>query len=67
MEIDFSPLEAVLDDLFIDLVTVLFLPLILALGIGFLLQLVKMPRPLLLPLVSLIYLYGVYKIFLGLE
>ena len=67
MEIDFSPLESSLNAILFGLIKVLGIPLVGALLIGFLLRLIKVPRGIVIPITSLLFLYGVYRMFMIIE
>lgn len=64
MEIDFSPLESSLNGILFGLIKVLGVPLVGSLVVGFLLRMIKVPRGIVIAITSLIFVFGVYQMFM---
>lgn len=67
MEIDFSPLESSFNYILFGLIKVVGLPFAGAIILGFLLELVKVPRKIVALIASVVFLFGVYQMFMILE
>lgn len=67
MEIDFSPLGSSLNAIFFELIKVLGVPLAGSLLIGLILRKIKVPSIIVVPIVMLLFGYGVYQMFLILD
>lgn len=65
MELDFSPLEPFVDELLVNLLIVIGMPLIAALIIKYLLVKVKVPDYFAGVLSSFAFLYVAYKVFMA--
>lgn len=63
MEIDFSPLTSSLINILMGLIMVLGIPFLGALAIGFVLRLIKVPRKIVILVISLLFIYGVLQMF----
>ncbi|OIK08815.1 hypothetical protein BIV59_18700 [Bacillus sp. MUM 13] len=61
MQIDFSPLNPFMDDLFINLLLVLLVPFVLSMVIGFILLKIKIPRNIASTITIFLFIYGAYK------
>ena len=67
MKIDFSPLQGSTNEILFGLIKVLGIPFIAALLIGFLLLAIKVPRKIVIGLTSLLFIFGVYQMFILLD
>ncbi|WP_121614804.1 hypothetical protein [Virgibacillus halodenitrificans] len=64
MSIDFSSLSQSLNEILFGLVMVLFLPFIGALVLSLVLQALKVPNSIAMPITILLFLFGVYQMFM---
>jgi hypothetical protein len=62
MDIDFSPLQESTDSIFLNLIFILFVPLVIPVIIGIILKKLKVSSKLIGTIVSLLYIYCLIKL-----
>ena len=67
MEIDFSPLASSLNSILFGLIKVLGIPFAGAIILGLLLELIRVPRKIIIFIATAAFLFGVYQMFMILE
>ncbi|MYL45069.1 hypothetical protein GLV94_05390 [Virgibacillus halodenitrificans] len=64
MEIDFSPLEPSMNALIVGVIKVLGIPFIVVLVLSLVLQVLRVPKSIAMPVTILVFIFGVYQMFM---